>query len=73
MNKKMENLYAEINALFHWVEDLKAEHKANPDNEKKYSDLLTAIGFRVLEIMEEIDIARMEYQNQPLWKRLLKK
>jgi hypothetical protein len=71
MNKKMENLYAEINTLFRWVADLEEQHKENP--EETNTELLKALGFRIIDLTFELDIARIEYQNQPLWKRLLKK
>lgn len=71
MNKKMENLYAEINTLFRWVKDLETKHEEKP--EETDTALLTSIGMRIIDLTYELDIARMEYHNQPLWKRLLKK
>jgi len=73
MNKKMEKLYAEINFLFTWVEELKANHKEHPENEEKYSRLLTDIGLKIIDLMEQIDKERVIYHNQPLWKKLFRK
>ncbi|ASR84040.1 hypothetical protein SEA_TEACUP_35 [Arthrobacter phage Teacup] len=72
MNKKMENLYAEINTLFRWADDLFAEHEENPESFAD-TDLITKIGNRIIDLTYDLDIARIEYHNQPLWKRLLKK
>ena len=72
MNKKMENLYAEINALFNWIHDLEEKMDADPENFKD-TELVIQIGTRIIDVTYELDIARIEYQNQPLWKRLLKK
>ena len=71
MNKKMENLYAEINALFRMVDDLKAKHNEKPEDTN--TELLLALSNKIVDLTKELDIARKEYQNQPLWKRLLKK
>ncbi|QFG13647.1 hypothetical protein PBI_SHEPARD_38 [Arthrobacter phage Shepard] len=72
MNKKMKNLYAEINGLFNWIHDLEEKHDDDPENFKD-SELVIQIGTRIIDLTYDLDIARIEYQNQPLWKRLLKR
>ncbi|QED11540.1 hypothetical protein PP914_gp050 [Arthrobacter phage Qui] len=73
MNKKMEKLYADINSLHEWVEDLEVKRNENSENEETYSMLMTQISFRVLDLMAQIDVEREIYHNQPLWKKLIKK
>ena len=73
MNKKMEQLYVELNTVFRMIDELKEEHAAHPEKEEPHSEMLTMLGNEIVKISERLDYARGEYQSQPLWKKLFRK
>lgn len=75
MNKKMEELHAQIKFLSDWIDEIKAEITDDETNVKNVErmNVAMACGFKMIAISKELDKEREAYWNQPLWKKIFTK